>query len=607
MNEYAHTSSTDQVDGTGRVALWRPHGLALGVRLLFFAVVFAVAAVTITPMVFGEPNRFDEGFIASGAMMIVRGWLPIRDLFVIYGPGQYYSVAALYQLFGEDLAVSRAMHALQLSLWAVAVAATAIVTSRDRIGVAALAASGAILGAAFANPNATYPAIPAALLLVASTWGFERWFVTKAAKCLLAASMLIGLAGLYRWDFGIFGLFALGLAVLVVRLDSRSTLRDAARDLLLLAGPCLVVLAAGFGPLIYAGDWQRWLKEVPLFLVREFAVWREVYLVEPTLRRLADAWAASDPFAWARSAFHLAFVATPFILIGASLARVALRLRRGANALGRADALALVTALVALCLLNQVRVRPSLWQGFPAFAVSLPLLGYLFQRSASGASVARRGAQAVALASAALVLVLLPLYLVKDGVRDALARRWVQLDLPKAAGTQVPRWAHRRWGWDTYGEMVNYIRANTAPDEPIFSGVQDTSRLFLNDALLYFIVDRPSATRWVEMESGLSNTVAGQQEVVEALERRRVRVLVLWKMLSNEPNATSRSNGVHLLDSFVRANYAEARQFGDYAVMLRSTAFLDGPLAVRPVHFEVVPQAVGPVTGPAVARPSPER
>jgi hypothetical protein len=574
MNEYTRAPPIGQAGHTGRLAA-RPRGLALGVRLLFFVCVFALAGVTITPMVFGEPGRFDEGFIASGAMMILRGWLPIRDLFVVYGPGQYYTVAALFQLFGENLVVSRTMHALLLSLWAVAVAVSAIVTSRGRIGIAGLTALGLILGAAYSNPSATYPAIPAALLLVASTWGLERWFATKAAKWLLTASVLVGLAGLYRWDFGIFGLFSLGLAALVVHVDSRSVPRDAARDLLLLAGPCLVVLAAGFGPLLYAGDWQRWFAEVPLFLVREFAKWREVNMVGPTLGRLAKAWTANAPFAAASSAFHLAFAATPFILVGATLVRIALRLRRGANTLDRADVLAVATALVALCLLNQMRVRPSMWQAFPAFATSLPLLGYLLQRRAAGASWVRHGADVVTLTSAVLVLVLLPLYLVKDGVQDALAGRWAQLDLRKAAGAQVPHAGQRSLGWGTYREMIDYIRSNTVAEEPIFSGVQDTSRLRINDALLYFIVDRPSATRWVEMEPGLTNTDAGQREIIAALEHRRVRLLVLWKMLSNEPNATAHSNGVDVLDSFVRANYAEARRFGDYVVMVRSTAFRD--------------------------------
>ena len=444
----------------------------------------------------------------------------------VNGPGQYYTVAALYAVFGEDLAVSRAMHVLLLALWAVAVAVSAFTMSRQSISVAAVAALAFTFGAAFASPNATYPAIPAALLLVASTWGLACWFATKAAPPLLAASLTVGVAALYRWDFGAFGLFSLGVTVLVVHADLRSTLRAAARDLMLLTGPCFLLIAAVFGPLLYAGDWQRWFEEVPFFMTREFAKWRALSLVEPTLTRIAESWAAGDGFGSARAAFRLIFVATPFFLIAATGVRIVSRVRQGPNALQRTDVLALVTALLALCLLNQLRIRTHLWQGFPAFAVSLPLLGYLFQGSVIRVVFSRRHAHAIGLAVVVLVLVLLPFYLIKDGVRDGLTGKWVQLHLPRASAAQIPRWLDKRGEWRAYSEMVDLIRANTAPNEPIFSGVQDTSRLVLNDALLYFIADRPSATRGVEMEPGLTNTPTGQQELIEVIERSKVRVLL---------------------------------------------------------------------------------
>ena len=65
---------------------------------MLIACAFAIAAVTIAPTVFDEPDRFDEGFVASGAMMVLRGWLPIRDLFVIYGPGQRIAEPPLQRL-----------------------------------------------------------------------------------------------------------------------------------------------------------------------------------------------------------------------------------------------------------------------------------------------------------------------------------------------------------------------------------------------------------------------------------------------------------------------------------------------------------------------------
>jgi len=546
--------------------------LQLAATVLLLAFVFVVTGIVVKPLVFGLPNRFDEGFIASGAMMILRGWVPIRDFYVIYGPGQYYSVAAAYHLFGEDLAVSRTLHVAMLSLLAMALAAATIVTSRRRLSVVLLAAAAMIMGAAYANPSALYSAVPAALLLVASALALDQWFLIKSAKWLLAASTGVGLALQYRWDFGVFGMVALGGAVLVARFDARSTFRETARDLFLLAAPCLVVAVAGFGPFVYLGGWQNWFAEVPLFLVLEFAKWRELYMFGPTIERLAAAWDAGNKYGMLVAGYLLAYMITPFALITATLAVLVSRLRRGPNALDRTDVLALAIALLCLCLLNQMRVRPHLWQGFPAFAVCLPLLGYLLQRRSDHAPAGWRIAGITVFVTAALVLVLTPLHLRKDRLQDAFGGRWAAVELPRASGVKVPQWIANQGGrWVANRELIAFVRANTTPNEPIFSGVQDTSRLVINDAMLYFLADRPSATRWIEMEPGLTNTERGQKEVVGDLDRQRVRVLVLWKMLSNEPNATSRSNGVHLLDDYVRANYVEAGQFGDYVVMLRSS------------------------------------
>jgi len=39
--------------------------------------------------------------------------------------------------------------------------------------------------------------------------------------------------------------------------------------------------------------------------------------------------------------------------------------------------------------------------------------------------------------------------------------------------------------------------------------------------------------------------------------------------LSNEPNATARSNGIYLLDEYVRTKFLPVRQFGKYLVLVR--------------------------------------
>ena len=154
---------------------------------------------------------------------------------------------------------------------------------------------------------------------------------------------------------------------------------------------------------------------------------------------------------------------------------------------------------------------------------------------------------------------------VRDEIELALAAADEPVTLSKATGVRVGS----RNQWDAYAKMVEYVREHTAHDEPIFSGAKRTDRLFANDALLYFIANRPSATRWIEMEPGLTNTVRGQLGLINELETKGVRVIVLWNNASSEPNATGASNSIELLDRFIEARFQQAKSFGDYAVLVR--------------------------------------
>jgi hypothetical protein len=118
--------------------------------------------------------------------------------------------------------------------------------------------------------------------------------------------------------------------------------------------------------------------------------------------------------------------------------------------------------------------------------------------------------------------------------------------------------------------LVKYIQDNTKPGEFIYSGVRDHSRLFVNDAMLYFLADRPPADRFLELEPGIANTRQGQEEIMNAIKQRNVHLIVLSDILSNEPNQTSVSNGVTMLDQFIRANYHQDRSFGNQMVFINN-------------------------------------
>ena len=535
---------------------------------LALGIVFIIALTLLLPRAFGPPGMFDEGFIVSGAMMIRNGWLPIMDFFVIYGPGQYYLTAGLFGLFGEDLLVHRLLHTVTLALLGTCVAWCAFVMSNRRLEWLFGLGAAYLLIAVFARTGAGYPAVPAVLLLMCSAPVFAWWFTSGSDRALFVASLLLGLAGLLRWDFGVYGVFTLTVTLGVVCLIRKSGAERAMRWQACLLGPWFILTVLAFGPLIFMGDAQRWFEEVPKYAVFEFNKWRGIDFVRPQISSFVGAWGKRDLGTMANASAALAFAAAPLALAPAAALLAIARLRRTAAAGSSIDVYALVISLLSLCLMNQMRVRPTLTQGFAAVACCIPLAAY-FGQFLPKLREASRWMNRFLPRVAGVGLVMLAIYGAQHKLRSLYGQR-AALDLPKASYVVVPTDASSRAEWSAYANLVRHVRATTADGESIFSGVSDTSRLFVNDAMLYFLTDRPPATRWIEMEPGLTNTEKGQLEMVEALTRQRVNTVVLWNKVSDEPNATSRSNGVHILDDFVRANYIENRRFGEYTVFVRS-------------------------------------
>ena len=87
--------------------------------------------------------------------------------------------------------------------------------------------------------------------------------------------------------------------------------------------------------------------------------------------------------------------------------------------------------------------------------------------------------------------------------------------------------------------------------------------------MFYFLAERHSATKYHELHPGLATTEEVQLEIIDELKRKNVKFIVLWSGAENvtEPNESSVSSGVTLLDDFIRTNYAPVMYFGPYKIL----------------------------------------
>lgn len=532
---------------------------ALFILALFFSLVFLFLPHTMVGV-----NTFDEGFIASGAMLVRDGQLPYRDFLSVYGPAQYYLTAAIYSVLGEDLQYMRLLHVVILSAIGVSIYLICKIAgnSNSLSLIIFLCYAGIVL---FAQPSVGYPAVTATLFLLLSSFGLVKWFDTFRAAPLVVASVLVGIAGLFRWDFGVFGLMAITLTtVIAIMKEARETDLPGSPPYWLLVSnlPGILILAAVYAVFLFVlSDPVRWYHEILVYSLTEFSEWRGTKFVRPAIWGLMQ---SRDAIDFGRSVLKLAYLGVPIALIVSAIGTAAYVFFRQdlVSEDRRRFILIIYLSFTSLLLLNQMRVRPHVWQGFSALAASLPLIPLLYSYHKD--MVIGNRLLSIPIKTSAFILGALLLSSGLNSLIKSFDESLVQLATPRTNGVRVPQ------NQQSYIELIRYVENNTELNEPIFSGVVDHTRLFVNDAALYFLARRYPADRFLELEPGISNTAQGQNEIVNALKRKNVRLIVLKDIVGYEANRTSTSNGITLLDEFIRANYHLEKRFGKYLVFLKN-------------------------------------
>lgn len=534
-------------------------------EMIYLSFIFVTLIVLFLPQSIIGINIFDEGFIVSGAMLVNDGKLPYKDFLSMYGPGQYYLTATIYRLFGEELIYVRVLHIILLvSLGLAIYLLSKRISNSFRASLLSLAVYAAIV--IYAQPNVGYPAITATLFLLVSVFALTKWSESMRLRWLSMTSLMIGVAGLFRWDFGVFGLLALLIAVTLHQsLERKKSTQSVKlfRCIVFALAPAVLIMAVVYIPLIVIlSDPAQWYKEVPLFSLTEFAKWRGIDYVRPQFWSFLT---KSTPTTFIVLILNLAYLAIPVSLaLGASAMAMFYVSKPSANPDGKTRfVLAVFLTLLCLFLLNQMRVRPGFPQGFPAIVVSIPIT-VLMIKFIENLTAFEKYIKVIFIAFGLLAVVF---------VMVVRYEKWLSFVKKDTIVAHESRYAgiYLESKDQNYIDLVRYIRDHTKPNEAIFSGVVDHSRLFVNDTLIYFLTGRPPADRYLELEPGISNTSHGQEVIVNALQQKNVRLIVLVDIVGYESNQTSKSNGVYLLNNYISQNYHLDKTFNKYKVYSKNS------------------------------------
>jgi hypothetical protein len=120
-------------------------------------------------------------------------------------------------------------------------------------------------------------------------------------------------------------------------------------------------------------------------------------------------------------------------------------------------------------------------------------------------------------------------------------------------------------------DAIRYVREHVGEGEAIFVGGGRHDISVASDVMFYFLSARGSATKFHEFQPGVVSTARVQARMVDEIDRRGVKYVVLFTGFDNvrEPNLSAESSGIRLLDDYLAAHFEEVREFGRYSVRKR--------------------------------------
>lgn len=542
--------------------------------------VFIISLLTLLLASTSHPTLelYDDGIIVSGADAILHGKLPYRDFWTMYAPGQFYLTALLFHIFAPQLYIARLVGVLS-KVAIITLGYISVKHCTQAHGKLLPAACAVVLTLTLAYMgNETFPAFPATALAMLALMLMERGLVEYRLKMLFIAGLSTALAACMRHDMGFYTALALSFGTMFI-----SRVQPQPRSWPEISR----ALGAYWGGILSIGIPVAafFLYHVPLHDLYENLIYIPS-VIYPRVRRLpwpgvteaqeiAAYMANVSEFPlrtliWGMREFvvYVPFlVATPSLLISAQ--KLYRSRQDGAGADATCSFILLASALSLLMTLKGT-VRPSPHHLAPAVALAVPA-GLLMIRQALPTIniMGRLLTICLALASLPLTATCVAGYLfVSDGLfspsdKDTFSERCLHPALLRLRC--VMGYASR----GRYAHAVDFIQQLTHPGDNIYVGAGRHDRIFASAVMLYFLADRPPATKWYELHPGVQTRTETQLHMIEELRRMQPGVVVLdtaWDRVS-ENNGSSQSSGVHFLDEWLGECYTEAARIESVRIL----------------------------------------
>jgi hypothetical protein len=505
-------------------------------------------------------NLNDEGVAVYAAMRILDGDVPYKDFWMVgYTPGNFYVLAGLFKLFGPSIIVER--------VWDVLIRLTIVLVvylfvRRLASPWAALITS-VIVAIELIPPYFYYGyvAFPALLFCLVSVLFLSSYFTDRRIHWVVLSGFAVGLALLFRHDFGAYALAAGGLGILAFEATSvqpsvRIRITSSAKVLAIWMVPVLVVTTPVAIYFLWTVPFEVLWSELVVNPLHVFTKTRALpypELLPGSIHSLTS---------WMSFYFPLIVYV---LAIPIALTQRAIDPQTHIGAVYRWSLL--LVGLLGAFLFLQALSRNDAIHLLPTYVTATILLVVLVYHRLKDARLRLRPVTYVALLAC---LTIVGFYYVGNPAAGQVLSSIRSLNSTCSSyfaqsGNICVRLDQR--------QAIEFVQAQTTKSERIFVGVTRHDRLFANDNMFYYLAERASATKHHVLVPGVATTMSVQQEIIDGIEKFNVRIVVRFAGHDwyEEPNASRVSSGVTLLDDYLTTHFKQVERFGDYTILQRNS------------------------------------
>ncbi len=518
--------------------------LTLGLAYLFLGIDYGL-------------NIYDEAIGLYGAERVAAGDVPYKDFWTLYAPGNFYLMAALMSVFGWSIISERIITILITYLCCVLIyVISAQVYGRRK---ALLPFAIAIVWCGFV-PMYGRAVPPALVFSLISVLFLFKFFDSQLRKWLIYAGAALAITGVFRHDMGAYLFGTEWQAVFWASLSHGIIKNEKAKKKIIFGIKNAMFFALGSAiaalPFAVYFAWQVPLDlladhmfSIPLTVFRET---RNLPFPNPFEAISASSISQKIILLWEGIVFYV-----PLIIYILIVTFIILRVKRKTlklNGVRFWQELMLVN--LGANFYNQAMVRSDTEHLLPTILIAGILLVTAIEQMRN---IKLR--YFILIFSFIFIISIPSAYKVRDVYRS-YSDHTSSFEFGRAKGIK----ADSSWVAD-YQSVLRYLDVHAAGNGKIFVGNMYHDKILLNDVMIYYLSEKGSATKYHELHPGIATTEKVQREIIGELKSNNVKFIVLVKMdEAAEPNASSISSGINLLDGFIRSNYNEVEVFGDYSV-----------------------------------------